>query len=298
METVNQHIVLKARLPFGEGQVGKDSEFTPKEEAEFAEGLAACTYSVKPEFANTADCIEDRETISFENGFDDPVGLRSRAVPQLPGGLVLAATKGAVAANAVVLSGTKSFQEAYEKMYDILTGIGYKDGGHHECGASANVQKTVGNQLPLEVVYSTLKVMTPVDKEDVSIIQKNIETKRERLDSGYFTDWSAAWHEQFLKDRVPQNFAYVAEYKNAPGGHPGRGLYIPQPGLVLAKNEFVETTSEHVFTATPDLAVTIGNQIGGTPEERRRIALGIVGDIIDVGNVLYSHDFSVFADAA
>jgi hypothetical protein len=98
--TINQ----VAQLGFASGKVGQRY---PLVTDDLRANIVALT---KP---NTADCGDERLTVSMADGTNDPTLIRNRVAPQLFGGLGLATTKALVAANAVVIRDAKDMWGAY-----------------------------------------------------------------------------------------------------------------------------------------------------------------------------------------
>jgi hypothetical protein len=106
--TINQ----VAQLGFASGKVGQRYPLVTDDlRAEFVrEESANIVALTKP---NTADCGDERLTVSMADGTNDPTLIRNRVAPQLFGGLGLATTKALVAANAVVIRDAKDMWGAY-----------------------------------------------------------------------------------------------------------------------------------------------------------------------------------------
>ena len=60
--------------------------------------------------------------------------------------------------------------------------------------------------------------------EHAEVLMGNItQTKRRRLEDGFYSDWDAQKHTDYLVERFPQNFSYLAIDHNdkETGGHHG-----------------------------------------------------------------------------
>jgi hypothetical protein len=298
------HADFVTGLPFGNGRIGEYQKFkTREEQISFAQGLQA--YTLQLTMRNTADCVDERRTIALGDGTTDPRLLAARVVPQLPGGLVLPVTKAAVAANLAVIRDVKDFTGAYLVMYDLLEQLGFIDGGHQKCGASALVEQSVAHELSDDVLLATLPVLTTVDTQTSMLIGLNQQTKRHLLESGYFGNWRSLWHEAFLGDKVPQNFSILAEDPNDPvtHGHHAAGVYvIKSADRGFAKNQFIDMTGREAFATTVSAAATLTNRIisriGGSQEERARLRLEFAIDTPQVLNELVVKGIPVFAEIA
>ena len=293
-------VVLAARLPFGVGAVGKHHGLeTPEQEAEFAQQLDAY---VRPlTVANTADCVDDRPTVALGDGTNDPEVLSHRVVYQLAGGLGLAVTKAAVGADAAYLRDAKDIKDAYLTTVDLLVKVGFTEAGHKDCGASKSVEKSVANELPEDQLLVALPALTNVDEKTGYYLQRNWETKRQRLEAGFYGTWSNGWHEDFLSERFARNFSILAEDPNdhETYGHQALGvLSIQKDGYGFAKTAFARETGRMAFADTPTLIEQILFRIGGSDEERARLALELGVDPAQVLNGLTYKNFPAFLKAA
>src|SRR5581483_4348749 len=155
------NIQLITRLDYGEGLIGNDGYGldNPAEISEVSSQLDSCVVPLST--TKTADCVDARLLIALGNGVTDKEELAKRVTYQLPGGLGLAVTKAAVAADLVILRDAKHLQEAYEIMVPFLDELGYEDAAHAGCGASGNVEASVAKQLPDAALLGTIEAIRP-----------------------------------------------------------------------------------------------------------------------------------------
>lgn len=291
-------------LPFGKGLIGRARPFETSEDmSAYASALQSCTMPLT--ITNTADCVDERQTIALGDGTTDPEMLMNRVVAQQPGGLGLAVTKAAVGADLAIIKDAKTFKDAYMIINGILIKLEYEDAGHAKCGASTLVEKSVADEVETEALLGTLPALTLVTHDTPRLLAVNQETKRRRLADGFYGGWSNTWHEQFLMDQVPHNFSILADDPNdhETHGHHGWGaLVINTPGYGFAKNRFIATTGQEAFATTvataEDLTTKLIAQIGGSQEERFRLRLEFGVDAPQVFNQLVVEGFPVFAEAA
>jgi hypothetical protein len=310
IETLREELDFSMRakfitgLPCGQGAIGKEGALETSEEfSTFAEALADNTCRLTK--INTVDCVDERRTIALGDGTVDPDILANRVVAQLPGGLVLPVTKAAVAADLVVVRDAKDFTAAYLTMYELLTGLGYEDGGHKGCGASKLVEKSTEEEVEIGSLLGSLPVVMDTNDETPRVVSMNRETKRRRLSDGYYGTWSPAWHEAFLADKVPQNFSILADDPDDPvtHGHHSRGIYaVSEDGYGFAKNKFIDATGLEAFSYTVSAANTITRDIikaiGGSDLERARLRTELGVDAPQVLNQLVVKGHPVFIQAA
>lgn len=297
-------VAFVTELPFGTGVIGERYPLHFEDERqEFAAALQEHTLPLAK--TNTADCVDERRTLELGDGTTDPGVLERRIVPQLAGGLGLAVTKAAVGADLAVIRDSKDFKTAYLTMVDLLRQLEYEDGGHGNCGASNKVEKSVADEVEAVSLLGALPLLTSVEATTPFFLQKNQETKLQRLEAGYYGKWSNTWHEGFLADTVPQNLSILAVDHGDPVtyGHNGSGIYpIQQAGVGFAKNRFIRNTGQEAFATTVATADVLTNQIiekiGGSAEERARLRLEFAVDPAQVLNQLVVEGIAVFTDIA
>jgi hypothetical protein len=287
-----------AQLQYARGKVGERNKLrTPEAKAEFARQLGEHQRPVTKR--NTADCGDDRLTIALANGTRDASMLRSRIVPQLFGGAGLAATKAAIAANAVIIRDAKNVTEAYHTISAFLLKQGEEDGGHEGCGASGSVETSVANVLPFEFVENATGLFVAMNERRVKLLAKNAGTKHKRLEAGFYNGWVAGNHEDYLSERFPQNFSFLADDPNdhETNGHNGSGiLAIGRDEFGFAKNEFILATSAEAFAVTPWKMRHLAGLIGTNDDEIERITLGFLDDTLHVGAGIVVPGMPIFAD--
>jgi hypothetical protein len=286
-------------LDFGEGKIGADGFKLDGETAEvFADQINSCVVPItKP---NTANCPDGRGIVSLADGTKDPNILEDYVTHQLLGGLGLAVTKAASAANLVIIRDAKGLKDAYETMYGVLSDVGFEDGGHVGCGASIQAEASVAKQLPEQTVLGALPVFRPVPENVASLYGANLATKQRLLESGYYGKWDNLWHEAFLADKVPQNFAILAKDDGPTSGHYEEGVAtIKQPGYGFAKNRFIRTTGHQIFAETAHTPVTLVDEISKritvSPVERARFLLEFDVEVPHVLNQLVAKGLPLFA---
>jgi hypothetical protein len=292
-----------ATLDFGQGKVGQNVQLVdPEAEAQFAGALHTHTHELT--VSNTADCGDGRRTIRLASGEQDPAVLRERVVPQLFGGLGLAATKALVAANARLVSDATSFWQAYETVSTTLANIRrgavyYEDAGHEGCGASASVEASVASKIAPELLIPSIGLLVPVDETVEAHILQNAANKQRRLETGFYSDWDPQKHADYLISHFSHNFSYLEVDPNdsETHGHNEAGVYvITSENQGFAKNEFVEDTGRQAFAVTFKTMQDIARKLGGSDEERLDILLGFVDDTLHVGAGLVMPGMPVFAE--
>lgn len=283
------------RLAIGQVDSKIRSDLKTDEEIEvFAQALSRHTQPLSA--SNTVDCMDDRKILSLGDGVNDPGRLRQRVAKQLPGGLVLASTKAAVAAGAAYLRDAKSFKHAYEITGGLLVGMGYQDGGHAHCGASTfveqSVAKPVADDIALPTVGAVLGVSMTTEPGAAKAFWANRQQVDQLLQDGFYGDWSTQWHEDYLQSQVPQNFSHLSEV------HRADGVYlISQPDMGFAKNAFIEETNHEAFGVTTYTMSELADKLGGSEQERLRLRLAFADDLLNVSNQLIAPDMPAFTDA-
>ena len=282
-----------AQINFGSGKVGQRYKLeTEQQKAQFEQSLVESTKPLTK--TNTADCGDERETISLADGTTDLTVIRNRIVPQLFGGIGLALTKAMVAANAVAVRDAKDMQAAFEIVDKLLRQFGYENAGHADCGASKSVQSSVANQIPLESLTPAASLFIPDKGQNKAVLSGLTTHKQKRLQDGFFNDWDPAWHQDFLIEKYPQNFSFlkVDENDHDTHGHNGSGLYVvTKAGEGFQKNG-------RAFSLTLPFMQEIAYKFGGSDDERRDILYGLVDDSLHVGGGIVVEGFPVFAQAA
>lgn len=290
--TMTSTVQYAASLAFATGSVGQRYPLTTAEQrTEFGQECANHTLELTK--VNTADCGDERITIRLEDGTKDRLALDARIVPQLFGGLGLATTKALVAANSPIVKDAPTVWEAYRTVSELLVSIGEEDGGHAGCGASGSVERSVAQAIELDAIVPVAALLVPDNGMNTDLLRQNDVAKRQRLESGFFGGWNAQEHEDYLKQRFPQNFSY---YKVDPNdhetyGHDGSGL------LILTNEKTGYQKTGRAFAVSLFKMQQLANLLSGSDEERQRILLGFVADTVDVGAGIVTVDFPVFAQA-
>jgi hypothetical protein len=299
-----KEVSYQANLPFGRGRIGEaDPLRTDQERAAFGADLRRHTRPLT--VTNTADCGDERRTLRLANGVDDPRMLRERVVQQLFGGLGIATTKAASAANAAYLRDAKNFTDAYEKTVALLVTLGYSEGGHEGCGASAGVESSVATTIDLRPLSEATSLFTgitakhPDELKHQDTVLADLGTHKQRLlEAGYYGAWDVDWHANFVSEGFSGNFSYLAGDPNdlVTHGHHAQGIYaVTEPNFGFAKNEMIEATGQESFAVTAYTMADIANKLGGSAEERERIRYGFYDDTLHVGNGLVTLGMPVFA---
>ena len=299
---VEQASVAKlAELDFAFGKVGQRYPLsTPQAEKEHAELLSV--YTLPLTHANTAGCGDDRPSIELADGTFDPLILRERVVSQLFGGLGLATTKALVAADAEIVKDTKNMWEAYEIVSPLLyTKFGEEDAGHAVCSASGSVEKSVAHEIPHESLMKAMGVFVPHtdDYDYEAYVQRNTNTKRARLEYGFYGGWDPAKHQDYLITRFPQNFSFLADDPNDHEirGHKGSSIYVvTSEDRGFATNAFHENTGQQAFSVTQAKMHQLAYKLGRSPEERLRILIGFADDTLHVGAGIVTNGMPVFKE--
>jgi hypothetical protein len=285
-----------ARLSIAHGKVGLHNPLATDGErqawaARQAEHLRPLT---KP---HTADCGDERLTISLAIGTNNRDLLRVRVVPQLFGGLGLAATKAVVAADAAIIRDTKNIWDAYLKVSGLLRtlkapdGELWQDGGHDGCGAGAAVESSVAEEIEPSFVLAATGLFVPDNGTNAGLLAKNQANMQARLDAGFYGGWEPQNHKDYLISVASQNYSYllVDPQDHETHGHKGNGLLV-----VTEEDLGYQKTGEALAVTQPTMR-TLAHQLGGSSEEIQRIFLGFAEDTVRVGAGLLAPDFPVFA---
>lgn len=291
---VQNSAILVAELPFGQGNIGRERRLSDEQLSEELE-----TYVRPINVFNTADCVDGRTTLALADGTKDKTALIDRVTFQLPGGLVLPATKAAIAADLIIVRDAKTFKQAYLTMYDFLIEAGFKDGGHEGCGASKFVEASIVNSLDEGTITTTLGSLGKLPNSFKTLYSYNSASKQRKLNEGFYSDWDSTWHEDFLSQRVPENFSLLRAEDNDTSGHYEQGLFIVEKsGHGFAKNDFNQTTDTSVFCLTTQciniLVNKIGHTISASDSEQKRFNLEMVQDSLNVLNLLADKGLPVF----
>ncbi len=295
-----------ARLAIGADGHGriKSNLVDEAQESAFAADLSAHISQITA--PHTADCMDDRPTIELGDGTTDQKILDSRVAWQLPGGLGLATTKAAVAANAAYLRDARDFQQAYEITSNLLTQLGYEDGGHRACGASALVEKSVSEPVAKDILIPTIEAIVSINQQlpdylDTSALQRlhdDIDQNKSRkLQDGFYSKWAPSWHEDYLSQKFPQNFSILQSMDDEVHGHHADGVGLSGldvRGVGFAKNAFYRATGRMAFFITEEPAAEVAFKLGGSNEERARILLGFLDDIPNVSAHLLAPGMPAF----
>jgi len=279
----------------GEGRIYSGLE-TETDRKIFSNGLAENTKQLT--HIHTMDCMDDRPTIALADGTSDPDRLKARIAPQWAGGLVLASTKALVAANAVMVRGAKNFREAYQIVEGVFADLGFEDGGHEKCGASLLVEESVAKPVDLEIAIPTTEAIIGVNESRSASFDRVSTNKARKLEEGFYSDWTASWHEDFLSQKYPQNFSTLRTAKDAVKGHYADGFYVVGKDHGFAKNAFYDATGKMSFAVTPAVVLEFADRLGGTKQERSDIAVAFVTDLLDVSDKLVAPGLPGFAEAA
>lgn len=291
-----------ARLEIGKDQEGRiKSQLDSQEQIDhFAEILTEHKQPVT--ISNTADCMDDRPTISLADGTTDQGQLAERVTYQLPGGLGLAIAKAAVAANAAFVRDAHDFKSAYILTSDLLKSLDYEDGGHEKCGASANVENSIASTVAEPILIPTVGAVVRLDDSNLDLFAKIQRNKHQKLEQGFYGSWDSGWHEDFLSQRYPQNFSKLKTASDVVHGHYAQGAFIiEESGMGFAKNAFYNDTSEMAFGITSPnskFIIELVNILSGIPEERVALLLALPDDLVNVSDKLLAPGMPVFADAA
>lgn len=282
------------RLPFGAGKIGREALLDKTDSADFAQQLGIHTGELTQH--NLADCIDGRTILYFVK---TPSGLvlAERRVPQLPGGTFLAATKAATSAGAQVVSDAKDMWDAFIKVASVLTTAGEEDTGHEDCGADKNVEDSVARAIELDALIDTGRLLLGDDARSLSTLRSLQIGKRQLLLKGFYSRWDPARHKEYVTDDFPQNFAYLnTDDTHETRGHLEEGIYIiGEDGKGFAKNNFVNDTGRQAFAVTVPKMRQLAHILGASEEERHRIFVAFIDDVLHVSNGLVAEGMPVFA---
>lgn len=280
-------------IPFGQPGHGRITTSLETEDQKQAFGAELAKDIKEVTHPQTIICMDDRPRIALADGRSDDE-IRSFVYYQWPGGLVLATTKAAVAADAGYLRGVRSFTEAYLTTYDVLTKMNKEDGGHEGCGASKLVKKSVAEPVDASVTISTIDTLLNIDDANTFYPELAV-TKARRLEAGFFDDWDPAWHEDFLRQNAPQHFGLLKVEADAVHGHYADGLVVPTGhGQGFAKNDFWYRTGKMAFAVTPTAVQEVAHKLGGNAAERHRLSIAFADDLIQVSDKLIGPGLPIY----
>jgi hypothetical protein len=269
---------------------------TPEMESSHAQNLANNTLSLTK--ANTAFCGDDRPIIALANGEKDTATLSAIVVPQMLGGEGLSVAKALVAAESPIVAGAKDIWDAYEMTNKHLAEIGEEDAGHDDCGASGSVEKSVANSTHPDLLMPILKAFMPQASEALPTLSNSNWTRRNNLlSAGFYGNWDIQKHKDFLIAKFPENFSYlqVDENDQETHGHHGSSIYVVTgEGVGFAKNKFIEETGQEAFSVTIPKMFSLAHRLGGSDEERLRIASAFIEDTVDVSVGLVDSSMPIF----
>jgi hypothetical protein len=290
LEVVRNTLVV-AHLPIGGSNVNGDKigpGYQIQDEAQAQHITRAAGDATRPlTVPKAAFCIDERGIIRLGE-ITDPAQLREVVANQLPGGTYIAATKAAVNANAALIRGAKTFNEAYDVVAGTLNRAGYEDAGHAGCGAGNKLVNSVREQVDPQTAYGTLLAVGAASEGDQAALEAMAANKQARVANGFYNSWDPTQHQALVARTAPQNYSYLQEEHDATHGHHASGIYLPtEPGVGFAKNAFIEDTEgSQLFAYTHHFAVELAQHLGGSEEERGLIALGFGYDLLDVSNQL------------
>lgn len=294
MPTQSVEIAHVADLPYGRGNIGERFENDAQKEA-FHQVLAE---EIRPlTITNTADCGDGREILRMADGTEGPA-LENRVTFQLFGGIGLAVTKAAVAADMSFVKDAKTFKAAYEKtVMGVLVPLGYADAAHEGCGASKSVEVSVAKGLTVVEAVIMPNLLLPGNFNMTRQMQTIYETKDRKLGDGFYGDWDSEWHEDFVRQRFPENFATLRTMDNPTNGHHEvEAEAILKQGYGLAKNALIRRTEGgQVFAVTPPLVHLLAKQVSVSEQERERFTIAAFDDMGQVSNQLILRGMGVNA---
>lgn len=288
-----EEVTEVTQLGFAYGKVGQRYPLaTEEEQLEFAQECGERTRAITD--STTADCGDDRLTIGFANGINDPESIENRVVAKLLGAIGLATTKALVAADALLVKDKKTIWDAYITVSaNILPRLGMKDAGHDNCGASNNVETSVANAIDMDLLVPAASLLVPDDGWNRTLINKNAASKYGRLQNGFYGNWKPANHCDYIMSTVPENFSFLKVDHNDQEtcGHNGSGLYVvTKPDEAYVKNG-------RALSFNLPLMQWLAHELGQSEVERARILLGFVDDSLHVAAPIVTKDFPVFAQA-
>lgn len=280
----------------GYGHIGENDRFlTDSDRLNFVDQLSSYTHSITK--YNTAACGDGRPTLNYADGTTNYHHISQRIDYQLFGGLGLASTKAAVAANLEIISNARNFSEAYFMISNFLAINGEEDGGHYGCWASATVESSVSNRIADNEQKSFLSRLITFDYETESMLNEINKNKIQKLDSGYYSIWDLQEHEQYLKNRFPQNFATLDDSPSSKlHNHHEAALYlITEERQGFDKNNFTKDNNGlQSFAVTINKYQQIGTLLAKDIEERKRFLLAAYDDTLQVGSGLVIRGLPVF----
>lgn len=286
--------VLLGQLEFGRGKIGESASF---DESEI--GLILGDYVRPLTVHRTADCVDGRPIVSLADPSVSQDAIHSRVAEQMPGGLVFAVTCAAVGANMAIVRDAKDFKQAYLTMYEILTSLGYEDGGHAHCGASTFLEQSVEHEVELDAKVDTIGAIRPGSKPTSQIAKQNRKHKKELLLSGFYSKWDNHFHEEFLFEKAPHNFATLESDDTPLAGHYEKlVLAVSKSGYGLAKNPLVSETGHMAFgltTSSPTRIIEdIGPRIKASDQELARFLYEFDASGLDIFNILTAKGIKVY----
>ncbi len=286
-------LVYVGDLNFGDGPYASPlTETVQKQELAFR----LSGYVRRVTGTKMADCIDDRLILRLASGVNDPQILLARVVYQQPGGTYLHFTKAAVAAGLDIVKDAKSIKQAYETIGRIFDSHGWQDGGHAGCGASKFVLASVTKPITdIDLIGAVDLMFGPVGfasdmPKVVSAVQKN---KRQKLDAGFYNNWSSDWHEDRLQETVPNNFSFL-ETQHLPSGL----LVVKKQNMGLAKNQLIQATNTRVFASTTGQYPEAIDLLCSTATDKARFMVALVDDLCTVSQTLIKPGLPVIVQAA
>jgi hypothetical protein len=291
-----QTVDFVARLAIGENDPSRVKSNLETEEQlhDFARSLAESLGSFTNRY--TADCMEDRRNIAVGSVTDQGL-IEARVVPQLPGGLGLAAAKAASAANAAVVREAKNLEQAYVMVMDVLGRLGYSDGGHRKCGAGTFARESVEQPVATEILLPTTSAVFAINKDNEHLFHEIQANKQRKLDAGYYASWNLEWYENRLQETAPENLIEIETKDTPTHGHEANGVILLD-NIGFKKNQFIRSTGAMAFAATRSQMAELAGILGGTDEEQARLRIAFADDLINVSDKIVAKDMPVFAAAA